>query len=607
MRIHRRRHRQFLPIALALAGLATADSARALDNQKRILVLYSVRRDAQIAILGDQQLPRAIEAGLGSGVDYYSEYLDNARFLQPEYRAVVRDFLQRKYADQKFDLVIAMSTLAVNFVSEHRRELFSDTPVVFFRTTPLPNIPNSTGVVAELSLRGTIALAGQLQPDLRRVFVVTGAEDNDHAYEQLARRQLHSLGSEPAISYLSGLTTTELETRLATLPDHSMVLYLVVSSDGAGEHFHPLAYLDRVAAVANAPTYSWVDSTLGHGIVGGSLRSQDDQIAAVAGFAVRVLRGEPAAAIPPLNSDLNVAQVDWRQLRRWGIRESRVPAGTLIRFREPNIWDRYRSYILGAVALMSAQSCLIALLLVQRARRRQAEAEVRGGQAQLRASYERIRDLGGRLLLAQEAERTRIARELHDDVGQQLALLAIDLELVAGTGPDLEREAGTLIDESLTRARRIAKAVHDLSHRLHPEKLHLLGLVSALAGIQREFSLPNLTVTFAHDNVPAALPHDVTLCLFRVAQEALQNIIKHSGASAVSIQLIGTETGLILTIVDDGMGFNGETEQHTGLGLVSMRERLDAIGGLLRISTKPGAGTRLEISVPHERVMSVPA
>src|SRR4029077_16686700 len=114
----------------------------------------------------------------------------------------------------------------------------------------------------------------------------------------------------------------------------------------------------------------------------------------------------------------------------------------------------------------------------------------------------------------------------------------------------------------------------DLSHRLHPEKLHLLGLVATLGGIQRELSLANITVSFAHDNVPAALPHDVTLCLFRVVQEALQNIIKHSSASQVSIRLIGAETGLILTIVDDGLGFDGETEQHSGLGLVSMRERL---------------------------------
>jgi signal transduction histidine kinase len=221
----------------------------------------------------------------------------------------------------------------------------------------------------------------------------------------------------------------------------------------------------------------------------------------------------------------------------------------------------------------------------------------------LRASYERIRDLGGRLLMAQEAERTRIARELHDDVGQQLALLAIDLEIIRGTEPEFEAETGALLHETLNRARQVAKSVHDLSHRLHPEKLHLLGLVPALSAIQREFSRPNLNLTFEHQNVPAELPHDVILCLFRITQEALQNIVKHSAAREVSIDLIGTECDLLLTIVDDGMGFEDETARNKGLGLISMGERLDAIGGSLTIRTRPGAGTRLEVSVPHERLV----
>jgi signal transduction histidine kinase len=302
-------------------------------------------------------------------------------------------------------------------------------------------------------------------------------------------------------------------------------------------------------------------------------------------------------------ANLNVPEVDWRQLRRWEIGEARIPAGTLIRFREPTAWDRYRNYIVGASLLLLTQSALIALLLVQSVRRRQAETLVLRGQAKLRASYERIRDLGGRLLMAQEAERTRIARELHDDVGQQLALLAIDLEIIRGTEPEFEAETGALLHETLNRARQVAKSVHDLSHRLHPEKLHLLGLVPALSAIQREFSRPNLNLTFEHQNVPAELPHDVILCLFRITQEALQNIVKHSAAREVSIDLIGTECDLLLTIVDDGMGFEDETARNKGLGLISMGERLDAIGGSLTIRTRPGAGTRLEVSVPHERLV----
>ena len=288
--------------------------------------------------------------------------------------------------------------------------------------------------------------------------------------------------------------------------------------------------------------------------------------------------------------------------RQQGITDVRVAVGRSATFREPSGWDRYRTYLLGAVAILIGESSLIALLLVQATRRRRAHEQVRGGHATLRASYDRIRDLGGRLLRAQEAERARIARELHDDIGQQLALLAIDVELISCAGPDLEWEIRTLIHETLTRVRAVARSVHDLSDRLHPEKLHLLGLVASLTGMQREFSAPNLKLTFAHQNVPTALPHDVTLCLFRIVQEALQNIATHSAAREVTVELIGRASGLVLTIVDDGSGFDGDTLKNKGLGLISMSERLDAVGGSLKIWTRPGEGTRLEIAVPHDRL-----
>ena len=215
------------------------------------------------------------------------------------------------------------------------------------------------------------------------------------------------------------------------MPEDSIVYYLVVYQDGAGQAFGPTEYLERVAAVARAPTYTWVDAVMDHGIVGGSLLDRQAMMEAVANLAIRVLQGEQADSIPMSSPDLHVSQVDWRQLRRWGISEARVPAGTLVRFRELSAWDRYKAYILSCSALLLAQTALITALLVQRSRRRHAEDRVRGSQAELRTSYERLRDLGARLLNAQETERSRIARELHDDIGQQMTLLMIDSRAVA--------------------------------------------------------------------------------------------------------------------------------------------------------------------------------
>ena len=261
-----------------------------------------------------------------------------------------------------------MQDVAVEFLKRNRESLFPDTPVVFLANDRRNASfgPNSTGLIHERKFTGTLALIEKLQPDARNVFVIAGAAAGDKAYEDAMRSQMQSFNSRLKVNYLSGLATDELERRLAGLPEHSAVYYLRVTEDGAGNKYHPLEYIDRVAAAANAPTYCWVDSALDHGIVGGSLYSQLEAIRRTGQLALRVLRGEKAESIDTSAIDLNSDQIDWRQLRRWGIDEARVPAGTIVRFRDPSIWDRYKGYILAALALLIVQSGLIAGLLIQR-------------------------------------------------------------------------------------------------------------------------------------------------------------------------------------------------------------------------------------------------
>ena len=202
------------------------------------------------------------------------------------------DFLRLKYGSHRFDLVIAMDDSTIEFLDQVRDELFPATPIVFFSTRSSPRrVPNSTGVTAELNLASSLELAVQLQPDLRHVFVVSGAEAANRVNVGMAREQFRSFESRLEFTYLTGLPTEELERRLASLPAHSIVYFLVVYRDGQDENFEPLAYLRRVADVANAPTYCWVDSAMDQGIVGGSLRSQPAQVEAVGALALRVLRG----------------------------------------------------------------------------------------------------------------------------------------------------------------------------------------------------------------------------------------------------------------------------------------------------------------------------
>jgi signal transduction histidine kinase len=589
-------------ILAACVWIGRTDSALAQDGQKQVLVLFSTGRDAQVSILSERELPRILDRGLGRSLDYYSEFIDSGRFPDPHYQAAFRDFLRLKYRGRRFDAVIAMLDVAAEFLAKNREDLFPGTPVISFASSAVADPgANATGVIDRMDYSRTLALARTLQPDITQVFVVGGAGSRDKILLDRALEQFRPYEAWLRITYLAGLPTKELERRLASLPEHSIIYYLLTYQDGAGQLFQPVDYLDRLAAVANRPIYSWVDSTMGHGIVGGSMRQLQKQIDAVADVTIRVLHGQAADSIPRSFPDLNVDQIDWRQIRRWGISEANVPAGTTVLFREPSAWDRFKVYILGAVALVVAQTALIVGLLVQGARRRQAEDMMRRSQAELRKSYDRIRDLGGRLLSAQEAERSRIARELHDDVSQQLARLAIDLGLLSGDGRVHRGDASKLAHDALDRARSVAVSVHDLSHRLHPAKLRLLGLVAALGSLQEEFSQSGTTVAFTYDNVPTAVPHDLALCLFRIVQEALQNGVKHGAARHITIRLDGTPEGLDLTIVDDGVGFDVDAVRD-GIGLISMAERLEPLGGVLEIHSRVGAGTRLQARVPFRFV-----
>src|SRR5262245_28233844 len=425
-----------LTVAMLVATdvlLARDASTDRKDEAKQVLVLYSTSRDSVLAAGRDRELSRLLNEGSARSLDYYTEYIDLTRFPDEQYQAGFRNFLRLKYRNVRFDVVIAMEEASLEFVEKARKELFPNTPVVFFALHPVTRRPpNSTGVYAEPDFSGTIGLARALQPDIEQVFVVSGASARDRLYKDLARQRIESLDERLTIIYLSGLPIERLETIVSELPSHSVVYYLLVSQDGSGVHLPPLEYLDRLASVANQPIYSWDDSTMGHGVVGGCLRHFESGIALVAQQALRVLQGQSADALPTLTPDLNVAQVDWRELQRWNIPERRVPAGTTVRFRELTFWSRYKGSVISAVAILVAQTGLIVALLVQRARRRRAEERVRGSQAELLTSYERIRDLGARLLSAQDVERSRVARDLHDDVGQQLALLSIDLQQLSG-------------------------------------------------------------------------------------------------------------------------------------------------------------------------------
>ena len=601
-----RRVRCWLLAACTAGVLAPHADAQDAAGRKRVVVLNSTRLDDQFSVTWARELPKLLGDGLRGGVDFYAEYFDFVRYARPEYENAYLDLLRLKYGNTRgkpVDLVVVIGALAIDFVSRHRNDVFSDTPVVFYSLSPLASrLANSTGLLNPLRFGRSIELALALQPDLQQVYVVNGRGADDKRYESQARAEFRSFERRVEFTYLSGLTMRDLEQRLRALPPHSAVYYVAVREDGAGERFQVMDSLSRVASAANAPTYSWADSAAETGIVGGTRRDQAAQTEAIATLALRVLSGERADTIPVFTLNTDVDQVDWRQLRRWGIDESRVPSSAQVLLREPTVWDRYQRYIVGAVVVFLAQTVLIAGLLVQRAQRRRVELELRGSQTRLNVSYGRIRQLSRQLLLEQEAERARISRELHDDINQRLALLSIELDELRSDR--LPESSATRVSEAMQTAQAILKSVRDLTHRLHPPRLTPDGLVRALGILCRDLTPPRVSIAFHHGGIPPEIDQNAALCLFRVAQEALMNAVKHSGAERIWVDLISGPSSVALTIADDGRGFVAESAAG-GLGLLSMRERVESVGGCFEVHA-PGSGTCVRVTVPIDVEDSLP-
>jgi signal transduction histidine kinase len=216
-----------------------------------------------------------------------------------------------------------------------------------------------------------------------------------------------------------------------------------------------------------------------------------------------------------------------------------------------------------------------------------------------RRAEEALEDLAGRLIRAQEEERKRVGRELHDHISQTLGVLTIMIDQLRADQA-ITPGAADALEELRQKTSDITDDVHRLSHRLHSSTLDYLGLVPALQKLVSEFSERHgIAMTLTHASVPSSLPSEVALCLFRVAEESLTNVAKHSKAPSATVHVAGATDGIHLTVEDAGTGFDVATRgSRAGLGFVSMQERLRVLHGTMHVDSAPSRGTRINAWVP---------
>ena len=589
----------WISLVSLLMAVTPGSAAAQAPAAKRVLLVYSHEREMAMYTSFDRALRSRLQSGAPQPIEFYTEYLDLMRFADARHRQQSVDYFRVKYASPRIDLIVAVGSLAFDFILEHGDTVFPGISIVFtsVNASHIAQIAlnkNITGVAVKRDVRRTLDLLLSIHPDTQQIVVPVGSSPTEETWGKETRELFLPYETRVRITYISGLSMDAMLRTLNALPEHTAVLFTTVFYyDAAGQYFLPEEALAKITAGSNAPVYGTDEAFLGSGIVGGVLYDLAPAGDAAGRLGQRVLAGDRPADIPVETIDPNYPMFDARRLERWHISKTRLPPGSVIRFAEVGPWERYKFYIIGAASLLMFQTALIVGLIAARAKRRRAEAS-------LRASHVQIRDLAGRLITAQEQERARLARELHDDVGQRMSLVAIELarlnDLLPTSAVNARQELGGLQDA----VGELASDVQGISHRLHSSKLEYLGLAVAAASFCKEASAHHgVQIEYVHENVPVDLDKDVAINMFRVLQEALSNAAKHSGAHHCWVTLRGVHDEVKLSVIDDGRGFDAEAAlRGHGLGLVSMQERLRLVNGDVVIESEPGGGTTVRASAP---------
>jgi len=577
-----------LAVAVLLV-LWFAGAAFASQPPKRILLLYEGNGALPAYMEMESMLHQTLREQLGPSLEFYREQIDAER--HPQDRAHTIAEIQSRYVKRNIDVVICIEGSAA--------DILPGVPTVYVGNLPderskfLGHHGPLEAVWYDIDLKRTVSLAKKLQPEARNVLVISGAGALDRFYLEEFRTQLKDTEPGLKFEYVGNDSVEQLLDRVAHLPRDTIVLPISYSRDPAGNNYIPRDVTARLAQVSAAPVYAIFDTYIGAGTVGGYVTNFRKVGAAAANEALKLLDGSRRDhVVPPDRISEHV--FDSRQLKKWGFSEKNLPPGSIVEYTVPTAWELYRWRIVGAVALIGLQSVLILGLLVQRYQRRCAE--------------ESLRDMAGRLLQSQDDERRRLARDLHDGTSQHLSGIALCVGQVLADFPRGYDRLRQLLQDSHVASRQALSEVRAISYALHPPILDGLGLRAALQwyleGMQKRTSF---NIDFDAPAELAKATPDAERALFRIVQESVTNVLRHSGGSAMRVKLSDGGQGITLEVEDNGRGMSAEelervesASSQLGVGISGMRERVRQLHGTFKINSGPG-GTRVLVTLPAHK------
>ena len=574
-----------------------------------------------------EQLSQTLRHEMGTTqVDFFHEDFDVDRLFDRERSGTLVRYLADKYRNFDVDVVVPVGSRALTFAIERLRSVLGDVPIVFAlcaapQTEPSSLPSNVTGRLAPASrFVPTVMMARRLQPDAERIVVIGGAGAADSTTVRAAVSAARVLRDSLSIEVSQGLPLAAMLPKLRQIPPRSIVIFANYRQNGHGVSFEPLDIVGSIARASSAPMYAQLLSYVGEGVVGGSVTRFDEEGINTARLAARVLRRRQNEALPPVELIENSFTVDWRQLRRWGLAESRLPRGTDLLFREATAWQRYRAIVVLALVITAAELLLIVSLLLERRQRKRGQIILA---EQRRRAEEASRQIAhmGRVALVGE-----LAATISHEIRQPLAAMRNNAEagaiLLRRTASDMMPAHRQLCEELFRdiiadneRASEIITRVRALLRHeetpLVPVDLNEVCRVAARL-LEHEAVNRRAVITLSFSNSPALVLGDAAQFQQVVLNLAL-NALDAASSAAHPHVVISSRVGVDeveIAVHDNGPGLPLDVQQHLfqsffttkptglGLGLVIVQSIAERHRGRVCAENDERGGARFRVVMP---------
>jgi signal transduction histidine kinase len=569
--------------------------------RKRVLVLHSYYQGYKWTDDENRGIESVLKPVIGTN-NLYIEYMDTKKIFGDLYSQRLYEVYKLKYKNFRFDAIIVTDNNAFEFMRRYRNDLFPGTPLVFcgvnyFDKDWLKGQKLITGVNEENDLKACIEMMLKMHPKTKQILFINEWTTTGQGVHKAFMKIMPQFQGVVQLSLLEDVKIEELLDQLVSLSEDSLVLYTAFSRDKSGKLFDYDEIASLIASRCKVPIYTTNEFNLGLGVVGGLVVHGYDQGEAAAKMTLRVLRGEKPEDIPVMMTSPKRNVFDYAQMQRFGILRANLPQDSLIVNLPQTFYFKYKKWVDGIIIVLAMLLLIISVLLVNINKRKKTEKA-------LKVSREQLRTLGWRLAESEEAQRKALSRELHDQIGQNLTILGVNLNILRSLVPkNAMAIIHSRINDSLLLVKQTTERTRSLMNNLRSPVLDDYGLVAAIDLYGKQFSSRTgiNTIVRVSDTNPHFTPN-IENAVFRIVQESLTNVLKHAQATQVVINVNASTDRLLFSIEDNGIGSdmsqitdgNGER----GWGLITMKERALAVGGALRVQSRPGMGTHIIVEVP---------